>query len=287
MIIYPKNFGGLPEEFTRLETSRVIVLPVAYDGTSTWIKGADKGPDAIIEASCNMELFDIETRSEVYRQGIFTAESLSDHPSPEIMTSEVDDHVSSYLRMGKRVVTLGGEHSISIGAVRAFARQFPDLSVLQLDAHTDMREEYDGSRFNHACAMARISEIAPIVQVGIRSMDISELPRLKEGKLFLAKDICGKKEWQDQVVTLLSEQVYLTIDLDVFDPSVVPSTGTPEPGGLMWYEVIDLIRKVASGKNIVGFDVVELCPNPAEKTSDFLAAKLVYQTLSFIYHLPR
>ena len=284
MIVYPRNFGGLADEYSAVESSRMVVLPVAYDGTSTWIKGADKGPDAIINASCNVELYDIDTRSEVFRLGIHTTPSLSGFASPEEMADRIELTVDKYLDMNKMVVVLGGEHSVSIGSVRAHARRYPGLSVLQLDAHTDLRDEYDGSKYNHACVMARVSELCPFVQVGIRSMDKSELPLLNHQNLFLARDIHGKKNWQEQVIGRLHENVYITFDLDVFDPSIMPSTGTPEPGGLLWYEVTDLIRKIARKRNIVGFDVVELCPNPAEKSSDFLAAKLIYQTLSYIFH---
>jgi agmatinase len=204
--------------------------------------------------------------------------------SPEELAVKVRESVSRFLADGKFVVTLGGEHSVTIGAVQAFATKIPGVSVLQIDAHTDLRPEYEGSRFNHACVMARVREMCPIVQVGIRSMDVIEKPYISADRIFYAKDIVGAdKSWIDNAIDKLSDQVYVTIDLDGFDPSIVPATGTPEPGGLGYYDVINLIRKLISCKNVVGFDVVELCPIDGNKASDFLASKLIYQLLSYIF----
>ncbi|MBU0979742.1 MAG: agmatinase [Nanoarchaeota archaeon] len=258
------------------EGSKIAIVPVPFDGTSTWQKGADKGPEAILEASQNVELYDIETDSEVYKQGIYTDSPVKED-TPEKMIAAVKERVEKHTKDGKFVVVIGGEHSVSIGAIQAHAEK--KITVLQLDAHSDLRESYNGSKYSHACAMARAKEHADIVQVGIRSMDISEKKSL--GKVFFARDIHGKKRWEDKVVEALSENVYITIDLDVFDPSIMPSTGTPEPGGLDWYEVTGLLKKVADKRNIIGFDVVELCPNPGNKSPDFLAAKLIYKALSY------
>lgn len=276
------NFADIPDSLTELETSKIVILPVPYDGTSTWIKGADKGPESILEASANMELYDIETDSEVYLQGIHTADPVMEKSSPEKMSLAVQELVTQFIVKEKFVVTLGGEHSVSIGAIKAHAERFGDLTILQLDAHTDLREEYDGSKYNHACVMARVKELGiPFVQVGIRSMDIEEKSSLNEERTFFAKDIAGRSDWQDNVSSLLSENVYITIDLDVFDPSIMPSTGTPEPGGLEWWNVLKLLKLIAEQRNIVGFDVVELCPNFQNKAPDFLAAKLIYKLLSY------
>lgn len=282
------NFGGLPKEYTEYGKAGIVVLPVPYDGTSTWIKGADKGPKAILEASANMELYDIETDSQICERGIFTDKPIcaGTKMKPEKMVREVEKKVAEHLGKGKFVVTLGGEHSVSIGAIKAHAEKCGEMCVLQLDAHTDLRQEYEGSKYSHACAMARAREICPIVQVGIRSMAEEENEFLGKGKggekgnVFFAKDIVGKSGWQKDVVAELKETVYITIDLDVFDPSIMPSTGTPEPGGLGWYEVIELLQKVNAEREVVGFDVVELCPNPQNKAPDFMAAKLAYQMLS-------
>lgn len=259
----------------------MVVLPVPYDETSTWGKGADKGPDAIIEASANMELYDIETDSEVYKTGIFTAPAVTEKSSPENMVNAVHRETANYLKQGKFVVGLGGEHSVTTGFVRAHAEVYKNMSVLQLDAHTDLRPEYEGSPYNHACVMSRVAELCPIVQVGIRSMDTVEKPFLVKNKLFLAEDIHSRNNWYQEVVDQLTENVFITVDLDVFDPSIMPSTGTPEPGGMLWYETIKLLKLVSQQRNIIGFDVVELAPTEYDKAPDFLAAKLVYKLLSY------
>ncbi len=276
-------YGGLDAGFTAFEQAKVVVLPVPYDETSTWGKGADKGPDAIIEASANMELYDIETDSEVYKTGIFTAPAVTEKSSPESMVNAVHRETSNYLKQGKFVVGLGGEHSVTTGFVRAHADAFDNMSVLQLDAHTDLRPEYEGSPYNHACVMSRVAELCPFVQVGIRSMDTVEKPFLVKNRLFLAEDIHSRNNWYQEVVDQLTENVYITIDLDVFDPSIMPSTGTPEPGGMLWYETVKLLKIVSQQRNIIGFDVVELAPTEFNKAPDFLAAKLVYKVLSYCF----
>lgn len=277
-----KNFADLPEEYTRFETSRIVILPVPYDGTSTWVKGADRGPEAIIEASEHMEVYDIETDSEVYYKGIHTAEPVKEDTSPEMMSVEVYERMKGLLRENKFPVLFGGEHSVTIGSVKAFAEKFNDLSVLQIDAHTDLRDEFYGSSYNHACVMAHVRNWCPFVQVGIRSMDAAEKKYIQPEKIFYASEIAGSDpEWMDRVVDQLTGNVYVTIDLDGLDPAYIPSTGTPEPGGLSYYEVLNLVKKVIDSKRVVGFDVVELAPNPANKAPDFLAAKLTYQILSY------
>ena len=275
------HFGYLPEEYSEAEKAEIVIVPVAYDGTSTWVKGADKGPSAMIEASVNMELYDIETDSEVYKKGIFTEETTGGDISTNEMIDAVHGIARYYLENNKFVVVIGGEHSVSIGSIKAHAKQFQNLTVLQLDAHADLREEYNGSKYNHACVMARTKELCPIVQVGIRSMDSSEKESMDKAGVFFAKDIYNKKDWIKKVVSKLSENVYITIDLDVFDPSIMPSTGTPEPGGLLWYDVLELLKTVSEKKNLVGFDVVELCPNSRTTAPDFMAAKLIYKLLSY------
>ncbi|UCG57420.1 MAG: agmatinase [Phycisphaerales bacterium] len=275
------NFGYLPEEYSDMENAAVVILPVPYDGTSTWIKGADKGPAAIIDASANLELYDIETDSEVYEVGIFTDKPMEGLLFPSDMVEAVHDRVLAHVEAGRFVVLVGGEHSVSIGSVRAHVENDDGVTVLQLDAHADLRDEYEGSKYNHACVMARIRELCSIVQVGIRSMDSSEKELLNTRRVFFAEDIHGRTDWIDQVVDQLSARVYLTIDLDVFDPPTMPSTGTPEPGGLSWYEVLRLLRRVCDDRDVVGFDVTELCPNEKNKAPDFMAAKLIYKTLSY------
>jgi len=274
-------YGDLPEAYNDKNKSAAVIVPVPYDDTSTWLKGADKGPQALIEASANMELYDIETGTEVYKNGIYTDVPVSISGKPEGMIAAVKERVHSWMEMNKFVITVGGEHSVTIGSVEAHLGKYPDLSVLQLDAHTDLRPEYLGSKYNHACTMARIQEHCPITQVGIRSMDIIEREYLNPGRVFFAEEIISNKNWIEKVIQTLSNKFYLTIDLDVFDPSVMASTGTPEPGGLDWYIVLELLRRVIDKKELVGFDIVELCPDKNNKAPDFLAAKLLYKVLTY------
>jgi agmatinase len=278
------HYGGFPEGNPPIETSPIVILPVPYDGTSTWVKGADKGPEALLEASANMELYDIETDSEVWKVGIHTDAPVTANESPEAMVEAVRERVDALLQQEKFVVTVGGEHSVTIGAVQAYAQHWPDLTVLQIDAHTDLRPEYEGSPNNHACVMSRVADILPFVQVGIRSMDVEEVQYMDRSRVVFAEEIQRSRNWVNRVLNHLSSNVYITIDLDGFDPSVMPSTGTPEPGGLLWYQVIGLLREVNENANIVGFDVVELCPNPNNKASDFLASKLLYKLLSYKFN---
>jgi agmatinase len=276
------NFGGLPAKYSGLADSRVVVLPVPYDLTSTWMKGADKGPQAIIKASQAVELYDIETDLQVHLHGIYTDKPVvKGDVAPDKMVETVRGKVAAHLANNKFVVLVGGEHSVSIGAIQAHARQFPGMSVLQLDAHSDLRDEYEGSKYNHACVMARARELCPITQVGIRSMDISEKPSMGPGQVFFAENIQGRTGWIDEVVARLTDQVYITIDLDVFDPSIMPSTGTPEPGGLLWYEVLALMKAVCRHKTVVGLDVVEMCPVKNQWAPEFLAAKLIFKILTY------
>ena len=278
----PSRFCGLSDDEADYKKASVVILPVPFDKTSTWLKGADKGPAAIIEASRYLEFYDIETDSEVFKKGIFTARPIQSSSS-SVLIKKTDSAVSKYLKDNKLVVTLGGEHSISIGIIKSYARHYKNLSVLHLDAHADSRESYEGSRYNHACVIARAREYASnIVSVGIRSMDVSERSGIDRKKMFFVHEIHDSDKWISKAVSRLTDTVYVTIDLDVFDPGIMPSTGTPEPGGLGWYQVLKLLSSVARSKRIVGFDVVELCPSNS-KAPDFLAAKLIYMFLSYIY----
>jgi agmatinase len=276
------NFGG-NEVVYNYHNSRIVILPVPYDETSTWIKGADNGPDAIMEASVNLEFYDIETETEAHKNGIHTLEPIKEKASPEALVDLVYEKVAFLLSENKFPVIIGGNHTVSIGSIKAFANKTDNLSVLQLDAHSDLRMEYEGSKFNHACAMARAREYSKIVQVGIRSMAVEELPYAEKERIFPAYMLHHDKSLYNKALNMLTGNVYITIDLDVFDPSLIPSTGTPEPGGPDYYEIMHFLREVARHKNIVGFDVVELCPSPVNKTSDFVAAKIIYQLLSYIF----
>jgi agmatinase len=276
-------FLGLPAEFTDPRRAAAAVIPVPYDRTSTWHKGADAGPRAILDASAAVELYDIQTRGEVWRRGVATLPPVQCDGPPEMLADLVHGRVDEVLARGQLPVVLGGEHSVTIGAVRAVKTRFAGVSVLQIDAHADTRETYEGSPFNHACVMARVREWCPIVQVGIRAIDAEEVARLDPARVFFAHDIAaadGNRAWMDRVAALLSDEVYVTIDVDGFDPSLVPATGTPEPGGLGWHQVNDLLARVLGRRRLVGFDVVELCPAPGQHASAFTAAKLAYRILS-------
>lgn len=279
------GFAGVPEEFRDRDRARIAVLPVPYDATSTWKKGADQGPAAIIAASSTVEFFDIPTRTEVYKHGIATLPPVAFAGPPERLAELVDEQVREVFQRDQFPVILGGEHSASIGAIRAAVAAHPRLSVLQIDAHGDTRESYEGSPYNHACVMARVREMCPIVQVGIRAIDADEHARMDLSRVFFAHDIVNapRRSWIDRVVSKLSSDVYVTIDLDGFDPAYVPATGTPEPGGLSWHDVDALLQKVVAKRNVVGFDVVELLPTPGQWASEFFAAKLVYRFLSLIF----
>ena len=274
-----KNYAGIPDKYARIDDAKVVLIPVPYDGTSTWQKGADKGPDAFLAASENMELFDIETRSEVYKKGIYLAPPVTENASPEKMVESVYKTTKNYLKQEKFVTLFGGEHSVSIGSIRAFNETFEDLTVVQIDAHADLRPEYEGSSANHACAVHEASKTTNLLQVGIRSMDVSELDHMDENQVYFAHDLY--EDWMDDAIGQMTPNVFITIDLDAFDPSIMPSTGTPEPGGLLWFETLEFLKLMFKKKNVVGFDIVELCPNESEKSSDFLAAKLYYKMLSY------
>ena len=274
-----KNYAGIPDKYARLDDAKVVLIPVPYDGTSTWGKGADKGPDAFLEASENMELFDIETRTEVYKKGVYLAPPVTENSTPEKMVEAVHKTVKNYIKQEKFVTIFGGEHSISIGTIRAFNESFEDLTVVQIDAHADLRPEYEGTTCNHACAVHEASKKTNLIQVGIRSMDVSELDHMDENQVYWAHDLY--EDWMDDAIGQMTPNVFITIDLDAFDPSILPSTGTPEPGGMFWYETLEFLKLMFKKKNVVGFDIVELNPNENEKSSDFLAAKLYYKMLSY------
>ena len=276
-----KTYAGIAKKFSKIESAKIVLIPVSYDGTSTWQKGADKGPSAFLDASENMELYDIETNSEVYKKGIYLSDSISDFDSPDEMIDTVYKITKKYISKNKFVTIFGGEHSISIATVKAFNDSFNNLSVLHIDAHADLRQVYEGTKYNHACAMYEANQNTNLVQVGIRSMDVEEKNVMNQDNVFFAHELASNEYWIDDVIEKLSKNVFISFDLDAFDPSILPSTGTPEPGGLFWYETLDFLRRVFNEKTVVGFDIVELCPNEIDKSSDFLAAKLYYKMLSY------
>lgn len=280
-MINAKTYAGIPDKYTKLDRAEVVLISVPYDGTSTWQKGADKGFDAFLAASDNMELYDIETNSEVYKKGIYIAETVDENTSAAAMVEQVHKTVRKYLQQNKFVTVFGGEHSISIGTIRAFKDSYKNLTVLHLDAHADLRDEYNGTPYNHACAVYEASKTTNLIQVGIRSMDSTEKETMNKDQVFFAEQMIYDDSWIDRAIDMMTDQVFITFDVDVFDPSIMPSTGTPEPGGLLWYETIEFLKKVFMEKNVVGFDIVELCPNPANKAPDFMVTKLYYKMLSY------
>lgn len=274
----------IPEHFLRAENALFHVVPVPYDLTSTWRKGADKGPEAICLSSNAVEWYDIETASEPHLLGVHTLAPIEHKGSPDDLADIVQRVSAGVLTRGSVPIVLGGEHSVSIGPIRAAAAHFSDLTVLQIDAHADTRERYHGSPCNHACVMARAREVAKIVQVGIRSIDVEEVPGLDPARTFYAHDILddASDAWMDRVCALLTPHTYITIDLDAFDPSIMPATGTPEPGGLTWRHVNRLVDRVSRSSRVVACDVVELCPRADLFACDFLAAKLVHRLMAMI-----
>lgn len=282
----PRNPGflDLPEEMRDPRKSRFAVLPVPYDKTSSWKKGADQGPEAIIDASATVEWYDIQTNAQPCRRGITTLPAIECQGTPKELADHVEAAVDRIFDAEQLPIVLGGEHSVSIGAIRAAARRIKGLSVLQIDAHGDTREDYEGTPYNHACVMARARQWCKIVQVGIRALDASEVETMDTDRVFFAHDIVQNPDasWMDRAIDLLTDDVYITIDLDAFDPGLIPATGTPEPGGLSWSDVDRFLSKVVARRRIVAFDVVELLPLPGQHASAFTAAKLVYRVISMI-----
>jgi agmatinase len=277
------RFAGLPDQFALESNSAIALLPVPFDMTTTYQHGCDKGPTALIEASRHLELYDIETDFEVYKMGIFTDRPL-EAPSSVKMLKKTYERTKKLIDEGKFVVVLGGEHSISPATVQAHAEAYGPLSVLQLDAHADLQVAYENNPYSHASVMSRVKEIpniSKLVAVGIRSLSVEEKEFIDFEHTFFAHQLDKEDTWIEKVVQALTDTVYITFDLDVFDCSIMPSTGTPEPGGLTWNQATKLLKRVFESKNVVGCDVVELCPNPNNLAPDFLAAKLVYKILSY------
>jgi len=279
------NFGGIESMFSEYGKSKIAVIPVPYDLTTTYISGAKNGPRAIIEASTHMELYDEELEKETYRIGIHTFEPLAvTNENSENMVRMVSEAVSLGIESQKFQVMIGGEHSICLGMVRELLKKHPHLSVLQLDAHADLRDYYHGTPYNHACVGRRISEICPLVQVGVRSISKEEVDFQKTSNVVTISDYETKNNTRcfDEVLSNLTDEVYLTLDLDVLDPAIMPAVGTPEPGGLSWYETIGFLRLLSQNKRIISCDVVELSPQPGNVAPDFLAAKLIYRIMGYV-----
>ncbi len=279
-----RTFANIEKIYAEYEQAKILLQSIPYDGTSTWGKGADKGFQAFLEAADNMELYDIETDSEVYREGIHILPTIDINTSPEAVFSEVYRNTRQLLNAEKFLTFFGGEHSISIGIMKALYEKYADITILQLDAHADLRPEYNGSPYNHACAVHQAAMNSNLIQVGIRSMDMSEKKYLNPNQCYFAHRLMYSDGWMKKVIKQMTDKVYITIDLDVFDPAIMPATGTPEPGGLDWYTVIRLLRRVFQEKNVLGFDIVELAPIENNPAPDFLTAKLYYKLLSYKFN---
>ena len=276
----PLNFASLDPADSTFERARVVVLPVPYDSTVTARAGTRDGPRAIIEASADMELYDVGIGIEPWRHGIHTMPEVAPHTgSPEAMADRVEAIVGELLDAGKFVATLGGEHTVAVGPVRAHAKRTPGLTVLAFDAHSDMRDDYLDSRFNHACTLRRANEHARVTQVGLRSASFDDHAFIREQGLAFYTPKGFRRAGIDDVLSHLGEDVYITIDLDSFDPAVMAAVGTPEPGGLLWDEVCDLLVALAKTRRIVGFDVTELSPSLGPPACAQLAAKLTYRLI--------
>ena len=276
----PRNFAALPPEHSDYARSRVVILPVPYDSTTSGWVGAREGPAAIIDASENMELYDIGIGCEPYRVGIHTLPEVAIHAgNPQAMVERIEEIVGELIDDGKFVVTLGGEHTVAVGAARAQGRRIPGLSVLAFDANADLRDSYLDSPYNHACTLRRILEVAPVVQVGLRSAEREEHDYIRERGLPFYSPPEYRRLGPQGIADRLSDSVYVTIDLDAFDPSQVAAVGTPDPGGLLWDEVSELLATVARQGHIVGFDVTELAPALGPRANAQLAARLTYRLI--------
>jgi len=278
------EFGGTTPTTTDFEKARVVILPIPLDRTTSYVPGTRNGPHEILLASSHMELWDEETQTDVHSIGIYTLPEM-DFPFGTMaeVVQEIRRVSSELVNRNKFLVSLGGEHAITGPIVASFAAKYPGLSVLQLDAHADLRDTYMGTPHNHACAMRRVLEYARCTQVGIRSLSPEEAetaPSLPT-EIFYDYNMRRQPDWIDRIVDSLSETVYVTIDVDGFDPAIMPATGTPEPGGFSWYEALALLRRTIERRTVVGCDIVELSPIPGNVAPNFLCAKLIYKILSY------
>lgn len=283
----PFNFLGLEEKYSDYKKAKVAILPIAYDATTSYQPGTRFGPEAIISASRFSELYDEKLKTEAYKIGISTQPEMRPNlESPEKMVREIEKIATKILSDKKFLITLGGEHTITLGLAKAFKKFYPNFSLLSLDAHLDLRDKYEGTKFNHSTVMRRIyEEKIPIVWTGTRSFSREEAKFIRKNnlKIFSAKEVMEKDKWQKKVISSLdNKKIYLSIDLDCFDPGIMPSVGTPEPGGLSWHEVTTLLFNLVQTHQIIGLDLVELSPNRPDRAPDFLAAKLCYYLISLI-----
>lgn len=286
----PLAFGGTKPESCTFDDAAAVILPVPFDRTTSYVPGTRNGPREILQASSHLELWDEELGVDVHGVGIYTLPEMElPFGEMEPALAEIQRVAAALFERDKFLVMLGGEHSITPPVVAAAAARYPGLSVLQLDAHADLRESYMGSPQNHACAMRRSLDHAPVTQVAVRSLSPEEAeaaPGLKT-RIFYDFDMRRDPRWIDRVVESLGDPVYITIDCDGFDPAIMPATGTPEPGGLSWYEATAILRAAFERRRVVGCDIVELCPVPGMVAPNFLCAKLVYKLITYRFAIGR
>lgn len=278
------TFLGLEKDSASLERARYVILPVPYEMTTSYGKGTKRGPRAILKASEQVELFDDELFQETYRAGIHTAPPVhcTGRDQKKHM-QQIARNIEKYLSQDKTVITLGGEHTITIGALEPFLARYPKLTLLQVDAHGDLRDTYNGTPYSHASVMRRFVDRCRTAHVGIRSLCQEEASLIRERRLpvWFARDL-RREGWQEEVVDSLGDPVYFTLDVDGLDPSLIPSTGTPEPGGLGWYDMLGLLRTLCARRQVIGADVTELSPQPGNHAPDFLVAKLIYRLIGYM-----
>lgn len=278
------NYFGLPTEHSDLQTSRAVVLPVPYEGTTSYGMGTKEGPNAILMASRQVELYDEELDACPYEVGIASAQEVfPSRASYEAPIHQVQEAMAELLEAGKFPIMLGGEHSITLGAVLAAKEQYPDLGVFHIDAHADLREDYEDTPSSHACVMRRVAEQhIPLVQVGIRNISFEEMEYWKKEKPSQILWGYQQDQWDiEAAIESLPKNIYLSIDLDGIDPSEMPAVGTPEPGGIRWYQLLAILRALFKKRNVVASDIVELAPIPGLIYPDFLTAKLLYKLIGY------
>ena len=275
-----KTYANIPEEFGKLESAKIVLIPVSYDSERVAQKGSVNGPEAFLKASRKMELYDIETDTEVYKQGVYLVDEL-EYNSAEAMVDAVHQATKTHIKKNKFVTVFGSEHTVSIGTIRAFNEMYPSLTVLNIGAHANVRKSYKGSTLNHACALHEASQNTNLIQVGVRSMSAKEKTILDVEKTYFAHEMALDDSWSDAAIDQMTDNVFINFNLNALDISIFPNTAAPLPGGLFWYETLEFLKQVFAEKNVVGFDMVELCPNANQKSSDFLAAKLYYKMLSY------
>jgi agmatinase len=282
----PLNFGGLPSEFSRFDKAKVVILPVPYDLTTSYIPGTRRGPFAMLEASTHMELYDEELRQETYKIGIHTLDSLEPSAaSTEETIDRVEEAIDLIIQAKKFPFMLGGEHSLTLAPARALQRKYKNFTVLQLDAHSDLRDSYQHTKFNHACVARRMHELGlNIVQIGIRAISSEEATFIEKNErvhVLFDYELHQDSSKIEKILKQIKGPVYVTLDLDVFEPGLMPAVGTPEPGGLDWYRTLHILKRVGAHHDVIGCDIVELCPIPSVVSPDFISAKLAYKMMGY------